>query len=103
MRPLLPQVAVNASLGRVALAASLDVEGMLKWQLKKSMEQQWAQQKELGMASDGENDMIREMLLETQPWLLAVTMLVSVLRAAASHEPRRASRPTLGGRVPVRL
>ena len=37
------------------------------------------QQAKLGMGSDGENDMIREMLLETKPWVLALTFIVSIL------------------------
>ena len=37
------------------------------------------QQAKLGMGSDGENDMLREMLLETKPWVLVVTFIVSVL------------------------
>ena len=37
------------------------------------------QQAKLGMGSDGENDMLREMLLETQPWVLALTFIVSIL------------------------
>ena len=36
----------------------------------------------MGMGSEGESDMLREMLLETNPLLLAVTMLVSVPRCA---------------------
>merc|ERR1712091_412380 len=43
------------------------------------MEQQWATQRQMGLAAEGESDVIREMLLETNPLLLAVTMLVSVL------------------------
>ena len=50
-----------------------------RWQLKSSMEQSWRQQAKLGMGSDGENDMLREMLLETQPWVLVVTFVVSIL------------------------
>ena len=43
------------------------------------MEQSWRQQAKLGMGSDGENDMLREMLLETKPWVLVVTFIVSIL------------------------
>jgi hypothetical protein len=58
---------------------SLDVEGLMKWQIKKSMEQQWASQRAMGLQSDGESDVIREMLSDTEPWLLALTCLVSML------------------------
>ena len=56
-----------------------NVHAQVKWQLKSSMEQSWRQQAKLGMGSDGENDMLREMLLETQPWVLVVTFIVSIL------------------------
>ncbi|KAH8068776.1 apoptotic process [Aureococcus anophagefferens] len=72
-------VPVNDTLDRVTLTASLDVEGLMKWQIKKSMEQQWASQRAMGLQSDGESDVIREMLSDTEPWLLALTCLVSML------------------------
>ena len=37
------------------------------------------QQAKFGMNAEGENDMLREMLLETQPWVLVLTFIVSVL------------------------
>ena len=72
-------VPVNDTVDSLHSAASFGVEGMVKWQLKKSMEQQWAGQRAMGLQSDGESDVLREMLADTQPWLLAVTCLVSML------------------------
>ena len=43
------------------------------------MEQSWRQQAKLGMESNNENDMLREMLLETKPWVLIVTFIVFIL------------------------
>ena len=56
-----------------------NVHTQVKWQLKSSMEQSWRQQAKFGMNAEGENDMLREMLLETQPWVLALTFIVSIL------------------------
>ena len=56
-----------------------DSVGFLKWQMQRSMEQQWESQRSMGLANDGESDVIREMLSDTKPWLLVLTALVSVL------------------------
>ena len=51
----------------------------LVWQLQTSMESQWASQQASGLGTEKESDMLREMLLETSPWLLALTGIVSLL------------------------
>ena len=70
---------MNASVKALNLTVSFDIDGTVKWQLKSSMEQSWRQQAKLGMGSVNENDMLREMLLETKPWVLALTFIVSIL------------------------
>ncbi len=51
-----------------------------KWSLMSQMEETWRKQAEFsGEEDDAGNDMLRTMLLETNPILLAVTAIVSVL------------------------
>ena len=38
-------------------------------------------QEEMGMVKDGETDGVRQIILETDPWLLVVTVAVSVLHS----------------------
>eukprot|EP00957_Ditylum_brightwellii_P013285 1002414-Ditylum_brightwellii.AAC.1 len=52
---------------------------MWKWQLMSQMEQTWANQEKMTGEEDSSNDMFRTMLMETNPYLLAVTAIVSVL------------------------
>ncbi|KAJ1461646.1 cleft lip and palate transmembrane protein 1-domain-containing protein [Pelagophyceae sp. CCMP2097] len=71
--------AVNSTLTSTALSASYGTIGFVKWQLQHSLSEQWRSQAKLGLQSEGESDIIREMLAETQPWLLALTAIISVL------------------------
>ena len=50
-----------------------------KWALQNSMEEQWEMQQKTGLGTEKDADLMRETLLETSPWLLALTFLVSVL------------------------
>ena len=69
---------VNETLTHLELDLNYNPMGFLKWQMQASMEQQWKQQSQMGMSRDGDNDMIRTVLLETDPYLLAVTGCVSM-------------------------
>jgi len=51
---------------------------MWKWQLMSQMETTWRTQDETGQ-SDGASDMMRTVLMDTNPWLLGLTMVVSLL------------------------
>ena len=52
---------------------------MWKWQLQSQTEASWRQQESFTGEEDEGNDMLRNMLLDTNPWLLAVTAIVSML------------------------
>ena len=52
---------------------------MWKWQLQSQMETSWRKQEEFTGEEDQSNDLFRNMLLETNPYLLAVTAIVSML------------------------
>jgi hypothetical protein len=54
---------------------------MWKWQLQQQMELSWKQQESWGASSDRDTDEIKRMLTETDPWLLGLTMVVSVLHS----------------------
>lgn len=51
-----------------------------KWQMFEQMEQSWESQKKMGTGGgDGETEVLKNMLLETSPALLATTFVVSIL------------------------
>jgi hypothetical protein len=43
------------------------------------MEEQWATQQKTGLGTEKDADLMRETLLETSPWLLVLTFVVSLL------------------------
>lgn len=45
------------------------------------MELQWAAQEELGLAREGESDGLRQVIMDTEPWLLVTTVAVSCLHS----------------------
>lgn len=52
---------------------------MWKWQLQSQTEDNWRKQEAFTGEEDEGNDMLRNMLLETNPYLLVITAIVSVL------------------------
>ena len=52
---------------------------MWKWQLQSQTEESWRKQEAMTGEEDQGNDVLRNMLLETNPYLLAVTAIVSIL------------------------
>lgn len=70
---------INESTTVLPLNLSYSPLSIWKWTTQVMMEEQWRTQKEMGAGSDAEADKGREMLLETSPWLLGLTMVVSVL------------------------
>ena len=54
---------------------------MWKWQLQAQMEQSWKQQESWGASSDRDTDELKRMLTDTDPWLLGLTMVVSILHS----------------------
>jgi hypothetical protein len=51
----------------------------LRWHMQSQMEQSWKQQQTMGTGSERDSDMIREVLFDTNPYLLAITFAVSLL------------------------
>lgn len=76
-------IEVNATTEFLPLKVSYSPMALWQWQLQVQMEDQFATQRSLGLggASDRELDTMRELFLETNPWLLALTFLVSLLHS----------------------
>ena len=63
----------------VPLTLSFSTMSLWKWQMMSQMETQWREQERSGMTREGESDVVRQLLMDTDPVLLAVTGLVSFL------------------------
>ena len=61
------------------LTVSYSTATMMVWSLQATMASQWAAQEAMGTSGAGESDMLKKVLLETNPVLLAVTFTVSLL------------------------
>ena len=65
---------MNETVSTVPLSLKFSGISMWRWQLQTQMEAQWKQQEAMnGGRGSGETDMIRQVLLDTDPWLLVVT------------------------------
>jgi len=71
--------AINETTTELPLSLSFSLVSFFYWHIQTSLEEQWHTQQKSGMGTERETDIIREMLLDTNPWLLAVTGLVSLL------------------------
>lgn len=80
-------IAINDSVAVVPLTLSFAPQGLMPWSMMATMERQWEMQAAVGGAVGADdagggaasNDLIKTVLLETNPVLLAVTMAVSLL------------------------
>ena len=70
---------INASVAALPLRLSYAPIASWKWAMQNSMEDQWATQQKTGLGTEKDADLMRETLLETSPWLLVVTFVVSLL------------------------
>ena len=70
---------VNGTMKESVVDVSLEPVPMWKWQLQSGMETNQRKQESFTGEEDDSNDMLRTMLLETNPYLLVVTAIVSVL------------------------
>ena len=70
---------VNDTIHEVNLEINFENAKVWKWQLMSQMEESWRRQAEATGEDDAGTDMFRTMLLETNPILLAVTGIVSIL------------------------
>jgi hypothetical protein len=72
-------VPMNETVSVVNLTLSTYPLSLLKWQLMSQMMVSWKMQTETLGSSQSEVDEFKRMILETNPWLLALTAVVSIL------------------------
>ena len=74
-------IPINSSISTVPLKIQYSPISLWKWNLQVQYTAQNEVKSKMGLAgsSDRENDMLKEILTDTNPWLLGITMLVSVL------------------------
>eukprot|EP00026_Physarum_polycephalum_P004364 Phypoly_transcript_04382.p1 GENE.Phypoly_transcript_04382~~Phypoly_transcript_04382.p1 ORF type:complete len:377 (+),score=58.41 Phypoly_transcript_04382:840-1970(+) len=73
-------IQINNTVHKLNLTMTYSLISMWKWQFKSQMEQSLAMQDNLS-GVEGEGETFKRMLMETSPYLLALTFLVSVLRS----------------------
>ena len=67
-------IAINGTISNATIYFNTRSNSIWKWQLMSGMEKQWETQDALN-GGHGESDLIRTVLLDTNPWLLAITGL----------------------------
>ncbi|CAM9138865.1 unnamed protein product [Chrysoparadoxa australica] len=72
-------VPINETVETLPLTISYNMISFMKFTLMSQMQRHWSMQANMGMGSEAENDHMRELLGDTAPWLLALTMVVSTL------------------------
>jgi hypothetical protein len=70
---------LNGSVASVPLTVSYSPQEMWKWALEAQMQVSWETQAAMGTSSDSDTDMLKSIMTDTNPILLAVTALVSIL------------------------
>jgi len=73
------KIPVNATLTELPIVLHFRVEGRMKWLMIVQWDMSMAQQRQMGTAKDTDQDMLKNILLETNPVLLGVTASVSLL------------------------
>jgi hypothetical protein len=74
-------VAVNASTPIVPLTVSYSPVAMWRWAIEAQMTQSWEMQTAIGTSAESDTDMIKSILVDTNPILLSITVVVSVLHS----------------------
>eukprot|EP00696_Hemimastix_kukwesjijk_P015269 gnl/Hemi2/3452_TR1199_c0_g1_i1.p1 gnl/Hemi2/3452_TR1199_c0_g1~~gnl/Hemi2/3452_TR1199_c0_g1_i1.p1 ORF type:complete len:634 (-),score=89.39 gnl/Hemi2/3452_TR1199_c0_g1_i1:91-1833(-) len=72
-------IPLNESLPESSLEITFSPIGLFKWTIMMQMEQSWNFHSQLGLASGSETDELKQMLANTNPYLLALTFAVSLL------------------------
>jgi len=72
-------ILINDTVDILNLTLSYSPISLMKWQLFLQMEQSFSMQRSMGTAMEDESDEFKRMLIETNPYLLAITMVVTLL------------------------
>lgn len=70
---------LNETVRVVPLTISYSPQSMWKWALQAQMQVSWDTQTAMGASQEGDSDMIKSIITDANPYLLAVTGIVSVL------------------------
>eukprot|EP01080_Neovahlkampfia_damariscottae_P010048 gene10048-2367_t len=72
-------IELNQTIKEIPLNIELYTIGILKWQMYVQMDVSLNMQKSMGTAEEGDQEEMKRMFLETNPYLLATTMIVTLL------------------------
>lgn len=72
---------LNDTVKDLTLGLSYNPISMMKWQMFSQMEQSFQMQISMGTAAEGESDEFKRMLIETNPYFLALTFVVTILHS----------------------
>jgi hypothetical protein len=72
-------MAINETTPTMPLDLSYSTQPLWKFQILHQMEAQWQMQADWGASEEGEHDVLKSMVLDTNPWLLGITVAVSML------------------------
>jgi len=70
---------LNETVPQVPLELSFSAGGMIRWALQSQMQTTWDTQASMGTSREGDSDVIKGILVDANPVLLAVTLIVSLL------------------------
>ena len=73
------RMAINSTVSSLPLLLTYSPIGQFKYRGELSMEQSWRMQQQMGTHSEADTEMFKKIVLESNPYLLAVTMVVSCL------------------------
>jgi hypothetical protein len=54
---------------------------IIRWQMQRQIDLQWKQQENMGLSTRSQNDTTKRLILETNPYLLVLTLCVSLLHS----------------------
>ncbi|KAL0890555.1 hypothetical protein Bca101_014538 [Brassica carinata] len=74
-------IPMNETVSEVPLELEISPISMMKWQLFQQVDQSFQMQRSYGSMLDGESDELKRVFLEGNPYLLGITMFVSMLHS----------------------
>jgi len=72
-------IEINSTVTSLNLTLSYSPISLLRWQMMMQMEQSFKMQQTMGTSVESESDEFKRMLVETNPYLLGITMVVTLL------------------------
>jgi len=74
-------IPINNTVKTLPLYISYNTISLMKWQIFLQIEQSFSIQRSMGTAMDGESDELKRMITETNPYLLGMTFIVTILHS----------------------